>query len=456
MKLVAHLRRSIRLRLLVSLLSVIVLAALLLGALSYRSVRQETETLFDYQLRQMALSLRDQGAISRSEAQALANPQLDFVVQIWAVDGTLLYASRPEAGLPPRAVLNEFTEVQAGHTTWRVYSTGARSLFGDRIIQVAQPLRIREHLAAAAALRSVLPLLALMPLLGVAVWWLVERSLRPLQRVAQEVRQRTPESLEPVQAAALPEEIAPLVQALNGLLGQLHEAFETQRGFVSNAAHELRSPLTALKLQVQVLERLERLERLEHADPGERTKAIADLRLGVDRATRMVEQLLTLARHEPGAPARTHQPLDLVDIVRQAIAETVPLAAHQGVELELNAPAAVQVAGDADALRILARNLVDNAVRYTPAGGRVRVAVCLQDGQAGLAVDDSGPGIPPEERERVFDRFYRGRTGTGDGTGLGLAIVRSIAERHGAALRLTDSPQGGLRVELRMGARVGD
>jgi signal transduction histidine kinase len=431
--------RSIRIRLLASLLSVVVLASIVLGSLTYRSALREAEALFDYQLEQMALSLRDQGAITLDDANALRNPRFDFVVQIWSFDGRLVYASRPNAGLPPRAVLG-LTDVRTSETTWRVYSTLSNNGFGDRIIQVAQPLRIRSTLAATAALRSMLPLLALTPLLAAAVWWTVAAALRPLQRVAKDVRQRNATSLDQLEAEHLPEEVEPLVQALNDLLAKLKQAFETQRGFVSNAAHELRSPLTALKLQAQLIER--------SPDDATRSTAVAELRSGIDRATRMVEQLLTLARNEPGAAAQPHVPVDWSEAVRLAVAETVGGAVAKQIKLELHADEPVQVTGHADSLRILARNLVDNAVRYTPVGGCVEVSVKRLDGKPQLIVDDSGPGIALVERDQVFERFYRGHANTTEGTGLGLAIVRNVAQQHGFAVHLSDSPLGGLRVTV--------
>jgi two-component system OmpR family sensor kinase/two-component system sensor histidine kinase QseC len=442
----ARLGRSLRLRLLASLLSVVVLASVILGALTYRGALREAEALFDYQLEQMALSLRDQGAITLDEAHALSNPRFDFVVQIWSFDGRLIYASRPDAGLPPRAVLG-LADIRvnssSGSTTWRVYSTVSNNGFGDRIIQVAQPLRIRSALAANAALRGMLPLLALTPLLAAAVWWTVASALRPLQRLAADVRQRNAASLDEVSADHLPDEVAPLVQALNGLLARLQRAFEAQRGFVANAAHELRSPLTALKLQAQLIER--------SPDDAARRAAVAELRAGIDRATHLVEQLLTLARNEPGARTQAPEPVDLAEAVRLAVAETVGAAAAKQIELTLHADQPVIVPGHADALRILARNLVDNSVRYTPAGGQVQVRVDSDDGQAMIVVDDSGPGIAPTERERVFERFYRGTSGGADGSGLGLAIAQGVARQHGAAVELSDSHLGGLRATVRWG-----
>lgn len=427
---------SLRARLLVFLLALAAAVALAVGFVTYRTVLHETDQLFDYHLRQMALSLRDQGAIAADERAALGDEPFDYVVQIWSDDGGMVYASHAAPGLPVHAVLG-FTDLAIDGARWRVFSATAR----DRVIQVAQPLAIRRELAAAAALRSVTPLLAAAPLVAVALWWLVGLSLAPLAGVARAVQARDAESMHALPATGLPPEIAPLVDALNALLARLRTAFEAQRAFVADAAHELRSPLTALKLQVDLLRRA--------PDAAARDEATAQLAAGVERAHHLVEQLLTLARAEPGAAEAAFAPVELAEAVRQATADAVPLASARGVALEFDARYAGAIDGDAGALRVLARNLIDNAVRYAGAGARVAVAVLRDERAIVLCVDDSGPGIPAAERERVFDRFYRRDPGAETGSGLGLSIARAIAERHGARLALADSPLGGLRVEVR-------
>ncbi len=432
--------KSIRARLLLWLLATLAVAALVMGGLTYRSVLAQTEALFDYQLRQMALSLRDQGAIAPGQAGALADEQLDFVVQIWTVDGRGLYASRPHSSLPERASLG-FADITAQGQTWRTFGVATR----ERVIQVAQPRQIRRQLAADAALHSVAPLLFAAPVLALMVWWLAAATLAPLQRLAQGLRERDEQSVQPLATSGLPVEVAPLVAALNGLLGRLGASLDTQRAFVSDAAHELRSPLTALSLQLQLLQRA--------PDEAARAAAIESLRAGIERAGRLVEQLLTLARSEPGAALAMVDGLDLAELVRAAIADTVPLARSRGTSIELFAPGPmahpVQVRGEAAALTMLARNLADNAVRHAPRGARVELRVFTDGGIPILQVDDAGPGIAPEERDRVFDRFYRRASDDAAGTGLGLAIVRSVAARHGASVLLAASPLGGLRATVR-------
>jgi len=427
---------SLRVRLLVSLLAMLAVAAFVMGGLTYRNVLAETEALFDYQLRQMALSLRDQGEIAPDQARALADEQLDFVVQIWTVDGRRIYGTRQHTELPERALLG-LAEVTAGGQTWRTFSVATP----DRVIQIAQPLQIRERLAADAALHTVTPLLLLAPLMGLVIWWVAALTFKPLQAVAAEVRRRDEQSLTPLADQGLPDEVAPLVTALNALLQRLSQSLDTQRAFVADAAHELRSPLTALKLQLQMLRRA--------GDDAARSQAVDALAAGIERAVRLVEQLLALARSEPGAPVAAKETLDLSELVRAALADIVPNALARGSVLELFADAPVLLHGDRTALTGLVRNLADNAVRYSPPGSRVELRVTADNGAPLLQVDDAGPGIPTEEHERVFDRFYRRAANDEAGTGLGLAIVRSVAALHGATVELGSSALGGLRVRIR-------
>ncbi|HZE92261.1 MAG TPA: ATP-binding protein [Rhizobacter sp.] len=426
---------SIRTRLLLALLAMLAVVALVMGAITYRNVLSETEALFDYQLRQMALSLRDQGEIEPDQASALADEQFDFVVQIWTVDGRSIYASRDHNALPARALLG-FADVSVEGQTWRTFSVATPM----RVIQVAQPKQIRQRLAAHAALHSVLPLLFLTPLMGLTAWWLVALTLSPLRRVANQLRERGEQLLEPLSAQGLPDEVSPLVSALNSLLQRLGNALHNQRAFVSDAAHELRSPLTALKLQLETFKRA--------GDESERAQATTALAAGIERAVRIVEQLLVLARSEPGAESVAMERLDLNELVRQALADTAPYALSRGSEFELIADEPTLVNADKAALPWLVRNLADNAVRYSPPGSRVELRVFSDAGVPTLQVDDAGPGIPASEHERVFDRFYRRANDGEEGTGLGLAIVRSIALRHGASVTLGSSARGGLRVTV--------
>jgi signal transduction histidine kinase len=425
---------SIRTRLLMALLAVVIVISLLAGLLTYRRVLAETSTLFDYQLRQMALSLRSQIPMAPRLELPPDQADSDFVIQIWDLYGTRVYFSRP--GLPLiNATALGYADVRVAGGSWRTY--GLQTL--DGVIQIAQPLRVRAAFARGAALRVVIPLLLLLPFLGAAIVGVVGNGLRPLRRVATEVQQRDVHSLMPLATERLPREVAPLIEALNRLLLRLHAAFQAQRAFVADAAHELRSPLTAVRLELQLLDRA--------PDAAARHEARANLGAAVDRAIHLVEQLLTLARSEPREEAGDWSQLPLEQATADGIADANALAVARRIDLGLEAePATVQ--GDRDALRILVRNLVDNAVRYTPEGGQVRVSTRPQASGATLEVVDTGPGIPASDRERAFDRFYRRSNAPEGGSGLGLAIVKAIADRHGAQIRLEDAPGGGLKVTV--------
>jgi signal transduction histidine kinase len=300
-------------------------------------------------------------------------------------------------------------------------------------------MSVRNELALGAAWRTLLPFLAALPLMGLLIWRLVGHEVRVLESAARAVSERNPNSLEPIRGLPIPDEVRPLVDSLNGLLERLGSALSQQRQFIADAAHELRTPLTALRLQLQLAERAQ--------DAGERDKAHAMLREGIARASRVVEQLLTLAREDPEAESLL-APTDIAQVARDVAASAQAAANARGLALEVRAPAPVTVNGEATALRTLVENLVDNAIRYTPAGW-VRVSARAQGSEAILEVEDTGPGIPPEERARVFDRFYRGASTAERGTGLGLAIVRRVAERHGGTVTLHAGSGGtGLRVRV--------
>jgi signal transduction histidine kinase len=425
---------SIRARLLIALLALVAGTSLLAGTLTYRRVLAETSTLFDYQLRQMALSLRSQVPMAPRLELPPDQADADFVIQIWDLYGARVYLSRP--GLPLiNATALGYADVRVNGEPWRTY--GLQTLNG--VIQIAQPVRVREVLARGAALRVVIPLLLLLPLLGAAIVGVVGNGLRPLRRVAGEVQRRGVDSLTPIATTRLPREIMPLVNELNRLLVRLHAAFRTQRAFIADAAHELRSPLTAVRLELQLLDRA--------PDDAARRQARANLGAAVERAIHLVEQLLTLARSEPRDAAGELSRVSLEQAAADGIADAHTLAMTRDIDLSVEAEA-VTVQGDRDALRTLVRNLVDNAVRYTPMGGRVRVRTLNGSAGATLEVADSGPGIPPADRERAFDRFYRRASAPEGGSGLGLAIVKAIADRHGAEVGLDDAPGGGLRVTV--------
>jgi signal transduction histidine kinase len=427
--------RSIRARLLVALIILVAFISLAAAAVTYRRVLNETSTLFDYQLRQMALSLRSQISLAPRIEVPPDQGDTDFVVQIWDVFGARTYLSRPGLPMINQTVLG-FADLSLRGEPWRAY--GLQTPEG--VIQISQPVRVREVLARAAAARVIIPLVLLLPIMILAVAWIVSRGLLPLRYVTAEVQRRDVRSLTPLRMHDLPREIEPLVGELNRLLARLQHAFAAQRAFISDAAHELRSPLTALRLQLQLLDTA--------PDDAARTEARGRLGAAIERAIHLAEQLLTLARTDPQEAAVELTAVDLSACAAQGITDTHDLALVRDIELGLDAPPGIMVRGDAEALRILVRNVLDNAVRYSPPKGSVQVRCRATDKGAVLEVLDAGPGIAPADRERVFDRFYRRAAAQQSGTGLGLAIVKAIAERHAAQVVLDEAPGGGLRVVI--------
>lgn len=432
--------KSLRGRLLFALVGAVLAIGLVTSAATYFAARAEIGELLDEELRQVALSMRDHARLDLGSLGRAGDPAHRVVVQIWDPSGGAVYSSDPTPPLPLTRAPGFSTIDHAGRK-WRMFTAVA----GPRTIQVAQPAALRTELAANVALRILVPILAALPLLGFLVWLIVGRGLAPLARLARTLSARSPTSLEPLPGAELPDEVQPLVGALNDLLRRLETAFAAQRRFAADAAHELRTPLTALGLQIQLLERAR--------DDRERAAATDRLKNGVKRATRLVEQLLTLARLEPDAAEQPVAEVALDALARSVLGDLAALAEAKPVALALARAEPAAVKGTEDALRSLASNLVDNAIRYTPAGGRIEVRVFKVGDRAVLEVADTGPGIPLEERQRVFDRFHRVAGTEAPGSGLGLAIVKQVAGLHGAKLELAEGLDGGgLTVRVSMKA----
>jgi two-component system OmpR family sensor kinase len=432
---------SVRARLLAWLLGGVLFVGAVGGWFVYRNALAEADVFFDYHLRQTALLLSDQPfqyQLTPEIPQTTA--EYDFVVQVWTLDGVRVYLSRPHSVLPAITTLG-FSTVSTSEGRWRVFGVQAAT----KVIQVAQPMRVRERQAVELALRTLMPFVLLMPMLVIFIWFAVGHALEPVRRLTSLVQSRKVTVLDPLPADNLPGEVQPLVGALNDLLGRLGAALERERGFLADAAHELRTPLTALHLQMGTLARA--------TNEAERADAMEKLSAGVQRSIRLVEQLLSLARQEPRADMARRR-LRFDDLAREVVAEMIPLADARKIDLGISASQPAYVLGDSDALRTLVRNLVDNAVRYTPTEGRVDVSVQDSDEPgtshgAVLRVVDTGPGIPPDERKRVFDRFYRPPVTAPPGSGLGMAIVKAIADAHGATIVLdTDPNTRGLSVTV--------
>lgn len=423
---------SLRRRLLTLVLVAIGVVTVLQAATAYRSALREADRMFDYHLEEVAHSVH--GGMPFAPGEDVS----DYSVQVWGPDGTTLFRSN-RVDLPAQAVLG-FSDSTVKGVRLRIYTLQTP----EHTIQIAQDLDAREARARSLALGAVTPVLLLAPLLMLAVGAVIGGSVAPLARMQRQVAMRAARDLSPLSDAGVPAEVQPLVRELNALFARVHDTLEAQNHFVADAAHELRSPLTALKLQLQAAERA-------RDEPGRR-EAIGQLRSGIERSIALVEQLLALARLE-GRPEAAGEAVDLEELARQAAAELLPGANAKQLDLGLATSEPVQVTSNRESLFLVLRNLLDNAVKYTPAGGRVDIALGRDAQGAWLAVEDSGPGIAEAERERVFDRFYRVPGSAAEGSGLGLAIVRTVAERLGAQVRLGRSASlGGLRAEVRFPA----
>jgi len=301
-------------------------------------------------------------------------------------------------------------------------------------VWVGEPFSLRNLLIDEITRDVLFPMLLALPLLAAAVWWGVGRGLVPLARVATEVAQRSPSNLQPVSMAVVPSEINALVDRLNDLLARLREAFDLERRFTADAAHEIRTPLASIKTHAQVAQRT--------AADAQRRQSLEQVVEGVDRSTRLVEQLLTLARLDREAFEDEFVTVRLGTLAAEVLAALRPEADAKRITLVLQAEERAEIKGHPLALGIMLRNLVDNAIRYTPAGGTVEVKTACVDQRIALSVTDNGPGISHAERARVFDRFYRGTGTDAFGCGLGLSIARRVAELHNASIALADSPSG--------------
>ena len=436
---------SIRRTLLAWLLAGLAIIALTASGATYVAARREIGELLDLQLKQLAYSTRiDDLLRGRRPGFELRSPPqaagvTEIVTQIWDRDGVLVYWSQPGMGLPVPATEGYSTVSHEGRD-WRVYTL----VQGTHALQVAQAEDERAAIATQTALRTLVPFVALLPIFGALIWLGVGRGLEPLETMSRAVAKRRPDALAPLGERGLPEELRPLVASLNGLLARLSEALAAQRRFTADAAHELRTPLAALKLQLDLARR---------DGSASIVPALDDVDAGVARASHVVEQLLTLARVEPEALSAQRVDCDLVAIARDAIVARAALAADKSIDLGLARATPATVSGDPASLAILLANLIDNALRYTPRGGRIDVAVDRELDGATLCVADTGPGIPIADRERVFDRFVRGVGTQEPGSGLGLSIVKRIADAHRATITLDAPAEGsGLVVRVRFPA----
>ncbi len=464
--------RSIRHRVLLQALSALAAGTALLAGGSWFLLTHELDEVFEDNLRQVALAVASHhGTRLPQSGPRRADPlpqvlqeygNFGFATAAWTRSGVPIYQSGDSVAIPFLS-RSGLSEIRIGGEKWYLYTI----VLDDGIVQAAQRERVRNALARETTSAILVPAMLLLIVLGLLLQAALRRGLETLTAATGDITSRSTRTLHPLDLAAYPSELHPLISAINDLMHRLGTALTMQRHFLADAAHELRTPVTALRLQLQLLERA--------GNEGERQAAIDELRSGIARAQRLIEQLLQLSRLAPETPALKLEPVDLAELVRETVGRFSATADHRQIDLGALADGVVKVLADADQLRILLGNLVDNALRHTPIGGRVDVATGTDGMHCWLTVSDSGPGIAESERHRVFERFYRvervpgSRTevgvaqslhadsnngnDNGNGSGLGLAIVREVAERHGARITLgSGADDAGLTVTVKFEA----
>ncbi|MCB1877260.1 MAG: sensor histidine kinase N-terminal domain-containing protein [Chromatiales bacterium] len=452
---------SLRRRLVAGLLSVSALVWALTSAGVYFYQRAKLERLFDERLAQAGFVLLtlvhhefeeayyDSPRLAPLKALSLEEivsdlgselPATSLVFQIRVNQDKFVFRG---PGSPKEMLsrqLRGYSNEKADGHAWRVYTIGNDS--GQVRIHIGERRYRRNALILSLALEFIYPMIIGMGVLAVLIWLLVSRALSPLNRLALAVEAREPAHLDPLPSNGTPQESLSLVRALNALLKRLSTALENERRFTADAAHELRTPLAALRTQAQVAQRA--------SDAAQRDRALRAIIEGVDRNTHLVEQLLTLARLDHQTDASRQETLDLCAITVDLLVEMAPLADRRHQTIGLDETCGATLAGCATTLRVMLRNLVDNALRYTPPGGQVAVRLSQDVDTVQIEIDDSGPGIPTELYDKVRERFRRVAGGNTVGSGLGLSIVDRIVEQHQGTLNLEQSPLGGLRVVIRL------
>jgi len=420
--------KSIRIFLVVVLLAIMTLTVFVAALHGYKSSAKEVQQLFDSELADRArlLAVTGNGGSVTGEVVSVSK---QYAFQVWR-DGELLQRSDNTPLLPITNLEEGYRDVNFNSYRWRTFTwfDPAR----NRRAITAERIDIRNALAEGIILESVLPVVAILPVAGLLIWLVVGYGLAPLRNLAEQLRSRRAEDLRQIPETQQPVELMQVITTTNDLLGRLEASFAREKQFASDAAHELRTPISALKVHLHNLSK----------DLPAGNHDMAQLQAAADRMGNLVEQILVLYRTAPDQYMARFRKLDLYQLVQEVIISIYPEFERKQLQLELTGECAI-MRGDQFALETLVKNLLDNACKYTPAGGDVRVSVSAGSDATRLLVEDSGSGVPPAQYQRIFDRFYRegGDQHRSDvvGCGLGLAIVKHIAELHEAAIDVRES-----------------
>ena len=421
---------SIRRNLLLSLLIGLIGCTGIMIGVAYVDTAQELRELFTDNLRRMAIIVGEQTFPQGQLANGVSGEELEesYVIQIWNHGGDLARSSTPEVNLPLQPT-EGFSALKIGDRKWQIYTMKAGQ---GGFVQIALPKEVVATMVGESVSRTLAPFIVLFAMLSIGAWYAVGRSLLPLVALSRAIAGWDADKMQPLSVANAPQEIRPVVGALNGLLLKLDKAMSMQRQFTADAAHELRTPLTALKLQLDLLTRAQ--------SDKDRDEAIRRLSEGIERSIRLATQLLSASRSMAVKTASDFQAVELNEIIRSCMATFVVFASEKNIEITFQADMECPIKGDEESLRVLVNNLMDNAVRYTPANGKIGVRLFGENRRVVLEVSDTGPGIPASEKERIFRRFYRMPGTASTGSGLGLSIVENIAESHGAVVTVANGP----------------
>ncbi len=442
-------KTSLQTRLILLVLGTVLLFGLLAGYESYKNALHEADEIFDAQLAQFAQSLVVLSATFDDEQIEDMPPpvhkyQQTLAFQVWVTDKAspriLLHSKNISSMLPAQIPAEGFSSGEWKGGRWRYFRLRDAQHGFD--VLVGQNDKARGDLAQEVAWHNTAPFLFGLPLLAFFAMLAIHFGLRPLRKLTESLRQLSPEQLNPITVHDAPKEIAPVVEALNSLLRRIARTIENERRFTADAAHELRTPLAALHAQVQAAQL--------SGSEAERKESLAKALQGADRMSHLVGQLLTLSRLDESSPQTNFEAINLIELARECCAESGSGALSKNIELEFSPEAQPVLSGSADMLRIMFRNLLDNAIRYTPDGGRVNVALRLTDAQqAELEIADSGIGVADENLARLGQRFNRMNQSVADGVGLGLSIVQRIAEIHRAKVTFSHAAAlGGLSAKI--------